>query len=215
MRRYDIVFFDFDGTLVDTIPDITYHVNAVLTDLGFTPRSLEQVRAAVGKGMHQLLRELCPDLRGDADALARAAVHLKHLYATQPVVHSRLYQGVREALLKSGGPAKVVLTNKLEVLADTILRHFGIRDRFERVIGDGGAYPLKPDPTAILSILRDHNVAPTRAMLIRDSQVDLKAAQAAGVAFGWAAYGYEISAPDVPGLVRFDRPGDWEPLMCP
>lgn len=212
MRRYDILFFDFDGTLVDTIPDIAYHVNAVLAGLGFAPRTLEQVRAAVGKGMHQLLRELCPELKADAEALTRAAAHLKHLYATQPVVHSRLYEGVRSALLRNGGPPRIVLTNKLEVLADTILRHFEIRECFERVVGDGGEYPLKPDPTAIISILRDRGVPPERAMLIGDSQVDLKAAQAAGVAFGWAAYGYETVSPDVPGLVRFDRPQDWESL---
>lgn len=215
MRRYDIVFFDFDGTLVDTIPDIAHHVNSVLRQLGHAPRSLVEVRSAVGKGMHQLLRELCPSLKDSPHELSQAALLLKRLYAETPVVHSCLYAGVREALGQGEGPLRVVLTNKLAVLADAILRHFDIRDRFEEVIGDGGPYPLKPDPTAILSILRERAVRAERAILIGDSQVDLRTAQAAGVDFGWAAYGYEDASAHAPQALRFDTALDWAPLVSP
>lgn len=215
MRSYDIVFFDFDGTLVDTIPDIAFHANAVLEHLGSRPRSIEEVRAAVGKGMHQLLRELCPKLGTDPEALSQAALLLKRFYAERPVVHSCLYEGVREALSVPGGPVKIVLTNKLAILADAILCHFEIRDRFDEVIGDGGGYPLKPDPTAILSALRRYGVPLDRALLIGDSHVDQKAAQAANVQFGWAAYGYECVPQDTVSVTRFDSPRDWAPLIAP
>lgn len=213
MRRYKIIFFDFDGTLVDTIPDIAHHVNAVLHKLGYPPSSLEKVRLAVGKGMRHLLSELCPDLGSDPARLSEASTLLKSLYAREPVVHSRLYEGVREALISRSGPSCIVLTNKLAVLADAILRHFDLRECIDEVIGDGGLYPLKPDPTAVHMTLRQKGVSTDKAILIGDSLVDLRTAEAGGLDFGWAAYGYQRTIQETPRMARFDAPSDWAPLL--
>ncbi|MCG3176187.1 MAG: Phosphoglycolate phosphatase [Candidatus Omnitrophica bacterium] len=216
MRRYDLIFFDFDGTLVDTIPDIAYYANAVLSSLGQPDHGVDVVRAKVGKGVHQLLRELCPRLGDDAQALHAAAMKLKALYAEKPVVFSRLYPDIAASLggpAGRGAPRRVVLTNKLEVLANAILDHFGLRDRFDEVVGDGGEYVLKPDPSAALRLMEKYGARSDRTILIGDSEVDRATAKAAGIRFGWVSYGYEALAPagDVPDHV-FDKPSQWASL---
>ena len=192
MVRYQLIIFDFDGTLVDTAPDITDCVNAVFRENGFPAQRPEAVKGAIGLGVHQLLARLLGEGRVEGEELDRLVTAFKALYAVNLVKRSLPYPGVPEMLagpLK--GVKKAVVTNKPHDFAAAILRHFGMDRFFERVIGTGIGFPPKPDPEAIRAIMRETGAEAPRTILIGDSGVDRRTAENAGIDFAWVDYGYE------------------------
>src|SRR5688572_14893795 len=103
MKSYDLILFDFDGTLVDTAPDIAFYANEVLVESGYPPKSLQEVTRAIGFGVHELLKTLAPEFAADAEGLERAVQIFKMRYAAEPVVRSTVYPHVLEML---EGPLK-------------------------------------------------------------------------------------------------------------
>lgn len=212
MKKYDLILFDFDGTLVDTAPDIAHYANGVLVEFGYTPKSLAEVTKAIGFGVHELLKTLAPAFAGDAARLENAVQIFKTRYAAEPVVHSTVYPYVREML---EGPLnkinKSIITNKLTILTDKILRRFSMEKHFDQVIGDGCGWPAKPDPAAVKSVLKMAGTDLDRALLIGDSDVDRQAARNAGIDFLWMEYGYNDLSAD-PTVRRAATARDWANL---
>ena len=187
---YRLFIFDFDGTLVDTAPDIVYYTNVVLKEFGYPEKSFDEVRKAVGKGVHELLRSL--GFQEDPETLDKAVCLLKERYLESPVRTTSVYPHVREML--SGplrGAKKAVVTNKLQTLTEKILNQLSMRDHFDLVIGDGGGFPCKPDPASVRHVLETLQVQPFEALFIGDSEVDFKTAGNAGVDFIFMEYGYD------------------------
>ncbi len=190
MTRYDLVLFDFDGTLVDTAPDIAHHANAVLRAFGLRERSLEEVKRATGRGVRELFKELGLPDRGDT--LDRAISLMKTRYSEEPVIHTRPYPQVREALEGPLGCVKKgVVTNKLVGLTEQILEKLELRGFFELVMGEGSGWPRKPDPSGAIHAMRAFGASAERTLLIGDSAVDCETARNAGIGFVWVSYGYD------------------------
>lgn len=192
MKKSKLLIFDFDGTLVDTLPDIAFHVNETFTELGLPTCSQEAVRLAVGRGVRDLIRDLS-GLNHSTDAeLGRVVEGFRKHYLSRPVVHSKPYEGVREALAGSlKAHPKMIVTNKLKVLTEGILAEVGLLNFFKEVIGDGSPFPKKPDPTAVHSLMKKYGFAPEETVFIGDSKVDQETACRAGIHFVWVAYGYD------------------------
>lgn len=186
------MIFDFDGTLVDTAPDIAYHANAVLKKYRFKTRSLSAVKKAIGHGVHELLKDL--GFEGNEAALEAAVLEFKKKYTQEPVLTTTPYPHVRRML---SGPLKkirkTIITNKPQALTDKILDHLDLGKFFELVIGEGGEYPRKPDPASVRHTLRRFKARPERTVLIGDSQVDYDTADRAGIDFIHVRYGYDVS----------------------
>jgi phosphoglycolate phosphatase len=212
MARYDLILFDFDGTLVDTAPDIAFYANEVLEEFGYRPKSLPEVTRAIGFGVHELLKTLEPAFAEDEARLEEAVLLFKTRYTARPVVHSTVYPHVAEML---EGPLrrkkKSIVTNKLTVLTDKILTLLSLRHHFEEVVGDGGGRPVKPDPSAVLAILKTAGVEPAQVILIGDSDVDKRTAAAAGIDFLWMEYGYSDLSAD-PTVRKAASARDWTEL---
>lgn len=210
--QYRLLIFDFDGTLVDTAPDIAYHVNAVLRLHGLPEQPLARVKKAIGRGMHELLRDLGFDK--DAAALDAAVAELKKRYTESPVIETAPYPGVKEMLAGPLGPIKkAIATNKPQLLTEKILRQLSLERHFELVVGDGSNFPRKPDPASVRHILKTLGVEAAEAFFIGDSCVDHQTAVNAGVDFAWMTYGYDESLFRYENLRRFSGAIEWKSII--
>lgn len=182
--------FDLDGTLIDSVPDITAAVAELLAAEQLPPLSEEQVRVMVGRGLKVLVRKVY-DAQGialDEASLECRLEDMRPVYARHLTDRTTLMPAVTAALdfFHARGCAMAVVSNKLADAADTILRHFGLRDYFAVVVGDSSEPPMsllarKPQPDMLLEALRQLGVPPDEAVMVGDSGVDIRAAKAAGM----------------------------------
>jgi phosphoglycolate phosphatase len=195
MLQPKMVLCDLDGTLVDSVPDLTFCVDAMMEQLGRPPCGEAAVRTWVGNGVERLIcRALIGQLDGEPDAADYAAAYpiFVALYAANTSTRSMLYPGVRDGLnfLRDAGYPLGCVTNKAAQFTEPLLLQLGIRDYFELVISGDSLPRKKPDPMPLLHAARHFGVAPTDALLIGDSGTDVKAARAAGFGIICMSYGY-------------------------
>ena len=189
---YELLIFDFDGTLVDTAPDIATHANATLAKYRFPRKGLSEVKKAIGQGVHELLRDL--GFRGKEDLLDEAVEFFKKEYFKRPVIQTAPYPHVRRQLggaLK--GIRKAIVTNKPHKLTEQILSELELRHFFDAVIGEGGRFPRKPNPASVEFVMKKLRSIPSRTAFIGDSCVDHQTAKSAGIDFIHVSYGYDFS----------------------
>ena len=189
------IFFDLDGTLVDSVPDLTAAVNVMLRQLGLPAREEAQVRTWVGNGMDNLLhRALTNDMAGQAEPelFARAKPLYKAAYADHISVYSELYPGVREGLaeLRDAGFPMACVTNKLGEFALPLLKQLGIDHFFATVVGGECIPRPKPAPDALLLCAERLEVPVDRGLMVGDSLNDVGAARNAGCSVVCVPYGY-------------------------
>lgn len=205
--RPRMVLIDLDGTLVDSVPDLAYCVDAMQEQLGLPPRGEAKVRQWVGNGVERLVRRaLTDELDGEPEEtlLERAYPIFLRLYGESTSARSRLYPGVRAALdwLCSTGLPLGCVTNKAARFTEPLLRDLGIADSFGLVVSGDTLPRKKPDPLPLLYAAEHFGVAPADALMVGDSMSDVRAARAAGFSIVCMSYGYNHgvdireSAPD-------------------
>jgi len=178
---YELVIFDLDGTLIDSVGDIADALNRVLgTTFGDA-----QVATWVGSGVHELLRRA--GATGDLEDVAR---RYRAAYAEAPVVRTAPYLGVRETLERTD-VFKAVATNKPGDLARTIVERLGLADQFVSVLGEDDVGARKPDPLIVDVIRGKVGMDRARTLYVGDSLVDAATADAAGVPLCLVTYGYD------------------------
>jgi len=189
------IFFDLDGTLVDSVPDLTAAVNVMLRQLGLPAREEAQVRAWVGNGMDNLIhRALTDDMAGRAEPelFARAKPLYNAAYADHISVYSELYPGAREGLaeLRDAGFPMACVTNKPAEFALPLLEQLGIGHFFATVVGGECIPRPKPAPDALLLCAERLDVPIGRGLMVGDSLNDVGAARNAGCPVVCVPYGY-------------------------
>ncbi len=205
-----LVMFDLDGTLVDSVPDLTQAVERMLLALGRAPVGDAQVRRWVGNGTDRLVRRaLAGDMLGEGgqvDALyPQGRALFMEAYRDSNGCHSRLYPGARELLdyLAAQSVPQALVTNKPEAFTEVLLQKMGIARYFVQVIGGDTLPTRKPDPAPLRTVLERLGVEPQQALMVGDSRNDVQAARAAGCAVACVSYGYNhgepisASAPDL------------------
>jgi phosphoglycolate phosphatase len=187
----DLVLFDLDGTLADTVPDIAAALAATLDEVAVPAPPVSVVKELVGDGARKLIERALARaaVDGDLDALfARFLVH----YRANLCVGSHLYPGVPEGIerLRSAGIALAVLTNKPGGLARGLLDSLGLGGTFLAVIGEGDGFPRKPDPAGARALIARAGAAAARTAVIGDGLPDVGTARAVGALAIAAAWGY-------------------------
>jgi phosphoglycolate phosphatase len=182
--------FDLDGTLVDSLRDLTESVNALLAECGCAPHTEDAVGRMVGAGASTLVARAfaaarCP--RPDS-ALSR----FLEIYDGRLLRHTRLYDGAAELLVELAGRGTLaLLTNKPLDATREVLDGLQIAKFFgPRVVGGDGPLPAKPDPAGLRSLMDDAGVGAPATVLVGDSLVDWRTAAAASVRCGLAGYGF-------------------------
>jgi len=206
-----LIVFDFDGTLVDTAPGIHEGANAILRTLGYPARSLGEVKKAIGRGVHELFRDLMGP--GKPEVIEKAVGLFREWYHENPVLKTQVYPGVLPVLEGPlSGLKKAIVTNNPDDLVKVILEKLGMMGLFDIVMGTQAGFPPKPDPGGVLFVLSRTHFSPRRSILIGDSSIDRETARRAGTAFGWVSYGYESLSPNGSFPV-FSNPKEWERVL--
>ncbi len=185
-----LVVFDLDGTLIDSRRDLAESTNEVLETYGARPLPLERVVAMVGDGAKKLVEralEAAGADPGEPDALERFRV----IYDRRLLGHTRPYDGVVDAVRRVAARAELaVLTNKPERPARRLLEAFDMAEAFRWIIGGDSGFPRKPDPAALRHLVAESGAAPSAALFVGDSMVNLETARRAGVRVVFASYGF-------------------------
>jgi len=193
--RPKMILIDLDGTLVDSVPDLAFCVDAMMERLGRPPQGEAKVRNWVGNGVERLVRRaLIGQLEGEpkeADFQLAYPLFLE-LYRDNTSQRSQLFPGVRDGLdwLKVAGYRLGCVTNKAAQFTEPLLRDLGVRDDFEIVISGDTLPRRKPDPLPLLHAAAHFGAEPAAALMIGDSISDVKAARAAGFTIFCMSYGY-------------------------
>jgi phosphoglycolate phosphatase len=190
-----MILIDLDGTLVDSVPDLTYCVDAMMARLGRPARGEAAVRTWVGNGVERLVRRaLLGRLDGEPDETdyQRAYPIFLELYAENTFNRSGLYPGVREGLefMRDAGYPLGCVTNKAARFTEPLLQHLGIYDFFGIVISGDTLPRKKPDPLPLIHAAGHFGVKPEDSLMIGDSVSDVNAARAAGFRVICTSYGY-------------------------
>jgi phosphoglycolate phosphatase len=207
MRKPEMILIDVDGTLVDSVPDLAYCVDEMMTGLGRAPCGEARVRDWVGNGVERLVRRaLTGTLNGEPDDadFNRAYPLFLALYAENTSRRSCLYPGVREGLdwLQAANYRLGCVTNKAARFTEPLLRDLGVYDVFSIVISGDTLTEKKPHPAPLLHAANHFGCDPANALMIGDSVSDVAAARAAGFQIVCMSYGYNHgvdireSAPD-------------------
>jgi phosphoglycolate phosphatase len=191
MKPIRLLIFDLDGTLVDTLEDITHSVNFTLGRLGRPLLHLDTVRQYVGDGMTMLLTRA---LDKHADLLEEAiGIYTVH-QSRNLVVRSHLYPGVKQTLEHFRSLPMAVVTNKTLEFSEPLLEKLGVRPYFGMVIGADAGLPLKPAPDAFQRIMKGLGIAKEYAVVVGDGTTDVLAGRAAGITTCAVTYGFRSEA---------------------
>ena len=193
--RPEMILIDLDGTLIDSVPDLAFCVDAMMQELDLPPRGEAAVRDWVGNGVERLVqRALAGTLDGEPTnaEFERAYPIFLRLYADNNAQRSHPYDGVREGLdwLRTQGYRLGCVTNKAARFTEPLLADKGLRGAFEIVISGDTLPEKKPSPVPLLHAAEFFDAEPSRALMIGDSVSDVKAARAAGFSIICMSYGY-------------------------
>lgn len=196
-----VLIFDLDGTLIDSKLDLALSINAMLEHMGRAALPHETIYSFVGNGAPVLVRRSLGKGATDADAERGLAYFLSH-YRTHMLDNTVAYPGVREGLELLNGQAMAVLTNKPVRFSQAILDGLGLARYFRFVYGGNSFERKKPDPLGVEILLRDLSAAPREAMMVGDSEVDVRTARnagiwACGVSYGLGVEGLAANLPDL------------------
>ena len=188
---YEGIFFDLDGTLADTAPDLVAAINKLLVARKLTPKPYEFLRPYASAGARGLL-EGAFGISPDHEDFVALRDEFFSNYEKALLVDSKLFDGI-DHLLDQMDAANLpwgIITNKSERFTNPLTDLMGLRQRaVSTVSGDTTPYS-KPHPEPILHAARTSNIDPSKSIYVGDDIRDVLAGKAAGMKTVAAAYGY-------------------------
>lgn len=173
---YKTVIFDLDGTLLDTLDDLTASVNVALQRHGLPPRSRDEVRRFVGNGVRLLMERAVPGGRDHPD-FERIYQDFREDYGLHCNDRTKPYPGILELLgrLKEQGYGLAIVSNKADFAVNT-LREIYFNGLIDVAIGERETIRKKPAPDTVLAALKKLGAGSDTAVYVGDSEVDLETA---------------------------------------
>ena len=178
---YRVVLFDLDGTLIDTLEDISNAANRVLATQGFPTHPLDIYRELIGEGAVRLITRVLPQEKRDADTVQTCLEAYWNDYGQNWNVKTKPYVGIPEMLnaLVVRGLKLAVLSNKPEEFTQNCVRELLPNWTFDAVIGTSDRVPSKPSPVGALEIADRLSIPSEKFLYLGDTGVDMRTAIAA------------------------------------
>jgi phosphoglycolate phosphatase len=188
---FDAIFFDLDGTLADTAPDLAAAANRLVVEHGMAPVPYEKLRPVASHGARGLIGAAFGKRPEDPEFPALRDTFLDY-YEADIAVHTRLFDGMDEVLarLEADGIVWGIVTNKIARFTVPLVAAIGLTPRAAAVVSGDTTAHAKPHPAPLLHAAAVSGVAPQRCMYVGDDLRDIQAGKAAGMATVSAAYGY-------------------------
>ncbi|MBO4466689.1 MAG: HAD-IA family hydrolase [Bacteroidales bacterium] len=199
-----LVLFDLDGTLIDTLEDLSEAVNHALALRGLPLHTLDEYRGMVGHGVRSLVaqaleaswKEIPDQARDEEEALVDAALaDFKEYYQAHIDVHTRPYPGIPELLadLQAHGVQLAVVSNKFQEGTEYLIKRLFPDIDFVAILGNRPGWPLKPSPEIVEDVLSRAGVSPEDALLVGDSPTDMRTAANGGIDALAVTWGYRTA----------------------
>jgi len=187
-RRYDLLIFDWDGTLMDSIARIVNCFGNACTDIGLSRPPEAAMRHVIGLGLTEAVAQLLPDMDDATRArvVARYREHFLHIDQTA----SPLFEGVRTGLkaLADGGYLLAVATGKSRRGLDRVLAETGLGELFVATRCADEAFS-KPHPKMLEDLLEHTGLEASRALMVGDTTYDMQMARAVSMDCLAVSYG--------------------------
>lgn len=180
--RYKGVIFDLDGTLIDTIEDISDSVNEVLTIYGYPNHSYEDFKLKVGKGFKDLIKKSFPK-DADEKIIENGVSLFVESYNKNYQNKTKPYEDVEEVLKelhKMGIKIGVNSNKRNDYTNQLITKCFNVIP-FVAILGEREGIPKKPDPMSALEIAKLMNLNPSEILYIGDTKTDISTSKNAGM----------------------------------
>ncbi|WP_321365738.1 HAD-IA family hydrolase [uncultured Desulfuromusa sp.] len=181
----DYLLFDLDGTLVDSVPDLTLSLNLLRAELGCAPLSEQQVGPMIGDGVSVLVKRALGENLYEADHRDR----FMQLYESHLLDQTRCYPGIEKLLSKHPADNMAIVTNKPYHLTMKLLDGLKLTPHFKIIIGGDSFAEKKPHPLPVIKALEGLSADPKQAVMIGDHHTDLYSGREAGTATCFCAYG--------------------------
>jgi len=191
MTMFDAIFFDLDGTLADTAPDLAAAANRLVIERGMPPVAYEKLRPVASHGARGLIGAAFGKRPEDPEFPALRDTFLDY-YEADIAVHTRLFDGMDEVLarLDAAGILWGIVTNKIARFTVPLVNAIGLTPRASAVVSGDTTPHAKPHPAPLLRAAELSGVAPARCIYVGDDLRDIQAGRAAGMTTVAAAYGY-------------------------
>jgi phosphoglycolate phosphatase len=187
LQRFDLIVFDWDGTLIDSTATIARSIQAAAADLGLPVPDFEQAAHVIGLGLQDALARAVPSLPPER-VQEFSARYRYHYFAAEDTL--MLFAGARELIeaLRERGVPRAIATGKASRGLERALQATGMTDLFDATRCADQTEP-KPHPAMLLELAEEFDVAPNRVLMIGDTTHDLMMAAAArteavGVTYG-------------------------------
>ncbi len=174
--KYNTIIWDMDGTLLNTLDDLTDCANTALRKFGYPERSISETRLFVGKGLRHMFSCCVPEDISESD-FDTAFEFFKEFYVSHNSIKTAPYDGAADILkkLKSDGFRMAIVSNKADAALNILARKF-FGDSIDYVIGEQPSLEKKPAPDMVMKALSELGAEKNDAVYIGDSDVDLATA---------------------------------------
>lgn len=176
MIKYEAVIFDLDGTLLNTLEDLTDSVNAALSAYGHPQKTIGQIQTYVGNGIRTLIKRSVAGGEFDSD-FENIFQTFKEYYKVHCQDKTKPYDGIRDLLqtLKAKGMKMAIVSNKADFAVKELNQYY-FKEFDMAAIGEREGIARKPAPDSVLMALQELGVPAEKAVYIGDSEVDLETA---------------------------------------
>ena len=184
----DLLIFDFDGTLTDSIPSAIESIQDMIAELSYPRKSKEEIREHIGFGERALVSG---SIGTEDDEKVKAAQKIYYKHVSKRLKEVSLYPHVKEILELFKNKTKIIISNKRDEFIIKILADQGLNRYFKEVLGGDSASCLKPDPCALLKIIEKYKIPIDRVLFVGDMTIDIETGKNAGVKTCAVTYGFD------------------------
>lgn len=187
-----LVIFDLDGTLLNSIADLGAAANFALTQCGHPTHPISSYPRFVGSGVTKLLERVLPESCRSDEHIEVMRGYFKEYYGQHMTDATEPYPGIPELLaqLTSRGVAVAVASNKYQAAVELLINHYFPDIAWAAVEGQKDGVPVKPDPSIVFEILSKHPTPKADVLYVGDSGIDMDTARRACVESAGVTWGF-------------------------